>query len=552
MCLCPALKKQITVTIKETIQCNGEFLPSPMNTYLKTLLASLVLVTLLVGFSGAAHPAPPDISANQPSASSECCKSRHSEGKGNGSLELLTNVSAAIEAAGVSGGDYDARITRNLRFDALRIRAWTLHFSIREESFLDPSPKQLDHEFTYIAGGYQTPHGRIKLFWDHTCYNPSRKLTDEEKNGIHWNELGIGYETTGMMPGHKNEGITFDSDSEWLHSINWRASVSKIWMKTENDYEWIGKISIRDDVFRLVNHVFYVQLGLNSIYDDRGFTQSYFFEIGDRICFHQTVWLTPFLSYEHFHDWYGLGEGENFFFAGLRLEMGLGHEKPKNTSDQPIQNISWAPEFHITGGYATILDNEHYGHSSDFALDLDLIKLKHDKILSLNTYVGILTIPDDLNPYIIQYQVGPSLQLALDNSELRIFYSYSCLYGVDYTGVMRSYNLVGLELKNRCTSHWNWNATIGGYPSTKDFDYWGDLQGGVDYLFRKEGITPYMDCSVRYLQGDSSELGYALEAGVKIPYRRGSGRLYIRWQDDVDVFRYGKGTQTLLGIRFRF
>jgi hypothetical protein len=340
LCLCPALKKQVTVTIKETIQCNGEFLPSLMNTYLKTLLASLVLVTLLVGFSGAAHPATPDISANQPSASSECCKSRHSEGKGNGSLELLTHVSAAIEAAGVSGGDYDARITRNLRFDALRIRAWTLHFSIREESFLDPSPKQLDHEFTYIAGGYQTPHGRIKLFWDHTCYNPSRKLTDEEKNGIHWNELGIGYETTGMMPGHKNEGITFDSDSEWLHSINWRASVSKIWMKTENDYEWIGKISIRDDVFRLVNHVFYVQLGLNPIYDDRGFTQSYFFEIGDRICFHQTVWLTPFLSYEHFHDWYGLGEGEDFFFAGLRLEMGLGHEKPKNTSDQPIQNIS--------------------------------------------------------------------------------------------------------------------------------------------------------------------------------------------------------------------
>lgn len=172
--------------------------------------------------------------------------------------------------------------------------------------------------------------------------------------------------------------------------------------------------------------------------------------------------------------------------------------------------------------------------------------------MSLNTYVGILTIPDDLNPYIIQYQVGPSLQLALDNSELRIFYSYSCLYGVDYTGLMRSYNLVGLELKNRCTSHWNWNVTIGGYPSTKDFDYWGDLQGRVDYLFRKEGITPYMDCSVRYLQGNSSELGYALEAGVKIPGRTGSGRLHIRWQDDVDVFRFGKGTQTLLGIRFRF
>ena len=520
--------------------------------YLKNLLASIGLVALSFGFGYPAHSDTRYKSANKTEALSEFHKTRQNESKGDASVRLLTDVNAAIEAAGVSGGDYRARITRKVQFDALRIKDWFLHLGFREESLLDPSPSQLDHELEYLGIGYKTAHGRIKLFWDHTCHNPSRKLPKRKRNDIHWNELGIGYETTGMMLGHKNDGIKFNSGSEWFNNINWRASLSKIWMRTENDYEWISKLGIRDDVFRMGNQVFYIQLSLNSIYDDRGINLNPCLEIGDRIRLKENISLSPFVSYKHFHDWYGLGEGEDFFSAGLRLEMGLGHENANNFSNLEKPKISWTPKFHINGGYTHFVDNDDYGYSSDFAIDLDILELDQDKTLSLNTYAGILTLPHDLNPHIVMYKIGPSLEIDLDNFDLRIFHSYSCLYGLEDTGVIRNYNLLVLELENNNASHWNWNVKIGVYPSTKNFNYWGDLRGSLGYDFYKKGITPYINFSGHYLQGKGSVFGYAIEAGGKIPGESGDFSVYLSFQDDFDVYRFGKGTQTLLGMRFKF
>ena len=516
------------------------------------LLVSIALPVLCLGFGYATHADTRYKSPNNPGVSSGFYKNKQNESKRDDSIRFLTDVNAAIEVAGVRGGDYIARITRNVQFDALRFRNWFLHFSFREESLLDPSPSQLDHELEYLGIGYEMARGRIKFFWDHTCHNPSRKLPKEKRNDIHWNEFGIGYETTGMMLGHKNDGIKFDSGSKLLNKINWRASLSKIWQRTENDYEWMFKLGVRDDVFRMGNQVFYIHFSLNSIYDDRGINLNPCLEIGDRIRLNENISLTPFVSYQYFHDWYSLGKGENFFSAGLGLEMGLCHKNPNHFSNPEKLKISWTPKIHIDGGYTTIFNNEDFGHSSDVALDLDLLKLGQDKTLSLDTYAGILTLPDDLNPYIVMYSIGPSLEVDLDNLDLRIFHSYSCLYGLADTGVIRNYNLLGLELKNNNVSHWDWNVKIGVYPSTKNFDYWGDLQGSLGYSLCKKGITPYINCSPHYLQGKSSVFGYAIEAGVEIPDKTGSLSVYLSFQDDFDVFRFGKGTQTFLGFRCKF
>jgi hypothetical protein len=67
-----------------------------------------------------------------------------------------------------------------------------------------------------------------------------------------------------------------------------------------------------------------------------------------------------------------------------------------------------------------------------------------------------------------------------------------------------------------------------------------------------ERIMPYLDFSGRYLQGGSSEVGHAIEAGLQIPGKTGVVSLYFRLQDDFDVFRYGQGAQKLLGIRLTF
>jgi len=519
--------------------------------YLIKLLVSIGLATLSLGFVCPAHPDTSHKSASETGALSESYTSRQNESKRDPSVKLLTDVNVAIEAAGVSGGDYNARITRKVQFDALRIKRWFLHFGFQEESLFDPSPSQLDHELEYLGIGYETARGRIRFFWDHTCHNPSRNLPEGERNDIHWNELGIRYETTGMMLGHKNDGIEFDSGSEWLNNINWRASLSKIFQSTENDYEWMFKLGIRDDVFRIGNQVFYIQLSLNSTYDDRGIKLNPSVEIGDRIRLSENISLIAFISYEHFYDWYSLGEGEDFFSAGLGLEMGLGHEKPNNFSNPEKRRISWAPRIHIDGGYAGIVDNEDYGYSSDVAFDVNLLKLGQDKIMSLNTYAGILTLPHDLNPYLVQYDIGPSLAIELNYFDLRIFHSYSCLYGLKDTGVIRNYNLLALELNNNA-SYWNWNVEIGVYPSTKNFNYWGDMRGSLGFNFPMKRITPYIKPSGHYLQGKSSLFGYAIEAGGKIPGESGDASLYVSFQDDVDVFRFGKGTQTLLGFRCEF
>ena len=520
--------------------------------YLTKLLASIGLATLSLGVAWSTHADTEYKSAKKPQVSWEVYKSRLNEIKRDFPMRFLTDVNAAIRAAGVSGGDYNASITREVQFDAFRIRNWFLHFGFREENLFDPSPSQLDHELEYLGIGYEMAHGRIKFFWDHTCHNPSRKLPEEKRNDIHWNELGIGYETIGMMLGHKNDGIEFNSGLEWLNSINWRASLSNIFQRSENEYEWMLKLGIRDDVFRIGNQVFYIQLNLDSIYDDRGITVNPFIEIGDRIRLSEHICLTAFISYEHFRDWYSIGEGEDFFSAGLGLEMGLGREKPDNFSNPGKLRIAWAPRIRINGGYASIVDNEDYGYSSDVSFDLELLKLGQDKTLTLNTYAGILTLPDDLNPYLVKYDVGPSLAVALDYLDLRIFHAYSCLYGLKDTGVIRNYNLLALELRNSFASYWNWDAGIGVYPSTKNFDYWGNLRGSLGFNVLIKGITPYINLSAHYLQGKSSLFGYAIEAGGKIRGGSGGLRLYVSFQDDFDVFKFGKGTQTLLGFRCEF
>jgi len=533
-----------------------ENLPGFSFQYLIKVSASIGLAALSLVFGCPAHADTTHRSANEPGVSLGFYKSRQNESKRNFSIRFLTDVNAAIEAAGVYGGDYNARITREVQFDALRIERWFLHFGFQEENLFDPSPSQLNHELEYLGIGYETAYGRIKLFWDHTCYNPSRKLPKEKRNDIHWNELGIGFETVGMMLGHKNDGIEFDSGFEWLNSINWRASASKIFQRTENKYEWILKLGVRDDVFKWGNHVFYIELEVDSTYDDRGIRLNPCVEMGDRIRLKENIALIPFVSYEHFHDWYSLGEGEDFFFAGLGLEMGLGHEKPDNLSNPEKLRISWTPRIHIDGGYASIVSNEDYGYSSDVNFDLDILRLGQNKTFSLNSYVGILTLPDDLNPYLVVYEIGPSLEIDSDIFDIRIFHSYSNLYGLTDTGVIRDYHLLGSELKNNYAFHWNlnwnWNVQIGGYPSTKNFDFWGDLRGSLGLNFRIKKITPYIHCSGHYLLGRSSVFGYAIEAGGKISGKSGDLRLYVSFQDDFDVFRFERGTQALLGFRCEF
>ena len=341
-----------------------------MNTYIKKSFAGFGLIVLSFAFTCVSYAYIRYEGTNKPITTSKFSLKRQNEKKRDAPVQFLTDVHASIDVAGIKGGNYTARIIRQVRFDLVRIRDIFLHFGFQEENLFESSSTQLDHEFRYLGIGYNTAKGRIGLFWDHTCYNPNRKLSPDKSNNIHWNEFGIEYKTTGLMLGHKNNKVRFDSQSEWLNAIHWGASLSKIMMKSENDYEWMVKLCLRDDLLRVASQVFFCQFSLNSIYGDRGINLNSSIEIGDRISFHlhKTVYLTPSVSYQHLYDWYSLGQGEDFLFAGFSLEMSLDQKKHTNFFNQEKAKSIWAPQFRINGGYANFIHNKIYGHKAIYPL----------------------------------------------------------------------------------------------------------------------------------------------------------------------------------------
>jgi hypothetical protein len=465
---------------------------------------------------------------------------------------FLTDVNVAFEVADVLKGDYTAKTAREIQFDIIKIGKLNFHFGLREDILFNSPPAQLDHVINYLKTAYEIFNGRIILLWDHTCHNPSIKLEEGNKNDIHWNELGIGYEGNGMMLGRKGEGITFSAGSAWINSINWKAFLSKIWMRTENDYDWILKIGIRDDLFRAGRHVFYTLTDLDTIYDNRGISFNSNIEVGDRYHFSEHSYLIAFLNYKHFNDWYDLDYEEDRFSAGLAFEMGLRGKSPPDHSDMKERNMSWEPALSVTGGYSDILGDNRYGHSSDLSIDLNMLKLKSDILFSFETYAGIITIPGELNPYWIKYEIGPSLKIDLDKGYLNMLYSYSSLYSVESDQSLKDYHKFSLQITKNMRTHWDINAGFGAYLSTSNFEYNGEVFGDLTFRLSPKGISPYVNCAFNYLEGRADLPGYGIETGLEIPGEKGTCVVYWRQQEDMDIFRYEEGKRTFLGIRCGF
>jgi len=508
-----------------------------MNARTVKILAVFILFILPVGFCPAAGLTNSDSNGPQPI--------------------FLTDVQVGIGIAGVSGGDYDLRTTGQVQFDILRLGKWFMHSEIQEISLFDPSPSQMDHTIRYLSAGWEADAGRFGFFWDHTCNDPTRNLPDAKNNVIRWNELGIGFVTHGMRLGHENDGIDFDSSSQWLNKLDWSISFSRVWMRNENDYNYMLKLGLRDDWLRIDNHVFFAQFKLNTIDSSRGTNFDPSVELGDRIRLGKNLRIVPYISYERFNDWYALDAEEEFFLYGLRLEAALGpdnsddlrqNKPPKDSflsSDQPPLR------FHVTGGYNTNLHGTHKSSSSsDLSIDLDLLEFDDDKVLTLNTYAGILTSSGGFEIQNVNYRIGPSLKINLADYYLRLFHSYSCLYGVDHSGVIRNCNLLGAELADDAQLSWSLQAAA--YPTTTNFDYDAHLQASLGYDLYAKGITPYVDGSLIYLIGDDSVTGNAVEAGLKIPGSLGSFVLYLRQENSFNVFRFDEGEQRWFGFRLVF
>jgi len=480
-------------------------------------------------------------------------------GPDNSQIRYVTDPHASIAVAGVSGGDYRLKTTREAQVDLIRYKDWFFHFGIQETSLFDYQPSQLDHQLYYFKIGQETDKGRISVYWDHTCNNPIRKFHDGKFNQIHWNEFGIGYETTGMQLGHENDGITFDDSSRWLNKIDYGAAFSWIWMRNDNDYKYMFKPEIRDDIVRFGPHVLYAQCKVIATYDDRGINYITSVEAGDRINLGRGTYLAPYVSYEYFHDCYGLDDGQDFYEAGLRLEASFGPDNspalPKNNFDYSgTSNKSlYSPlRYYVNGGYNQNLHGtKNRCNSSDMFFDLDVLKFDDNKILTVNSYAGLLSERGSFDLQNMNYKIGPSLKIDLADSYLRFFHSYSVLYGDDFEGLVKKYNLFGAEFGKVARLSWLFQTAV--YPVTTNFDYYSHFLATTNYDFTTgQLITPYVNGSLKYLLGNNSVFGNAVETGFKLTGEQGKFVLYVRHEDSYDVFRFGKGEQLWLGFRIIF
>lgn len=476
-------------------------------------------------------------------------------------FDFLPDVAAMVEVGGYvhNTPDYDLRVRRAIHFDLLRSNNWFVCFQFNERDIFGDGPRQYDHKLEYIGFGKElSGRGRLKLFCDHTCNNPPRKYgLDERFNQIHWTEIGIGFETSGMRLGHRSEGQT-----------NYMVSLSRIRRPTNCDYEWAFRLSLRRDAKAVRDHLFYAQFDLKSIYDGRGLTFSPKLEVGNRIQPSKfgNVSLIQFLSYEYQPDALGVDESEGFSMAGMRLEMALAQDGVEKLR---TERISFIPKLRIEGGYSYIHDNK-YVQSSDVRICTDCFEWA-GKTISANTYVGMLTRSKFGNPYQVKYEIGPSLRFEMDRKELWLNLAYASIYDVDTEESKRSYGRLDIELGNDKDSPLSWRIAPGLYLYTHHFDYWGDLAGSVrwDILSRFIGTKsseqskrpilegrkaiPYLGIDAHYLIGGDSNLGLAGEAGIIFQGGAGKFIFYLRWQDDIDPFRYGDDArQTMTGVRVEF
>ena len=513
------------------------------------LLAAIV--ALVIGRAGSAVSETNPVELDDGGAQSQPCQ-----------WEFIPDFSLSGEGALVLGNDlsHDAILRRSVEIDWLRRGNLVLSFHWADRTPLEAGPRALENSFEYLGVGYDTPYGRLKGFFRHTC---SQAVAQAFGNQMRWSEFGIGFVTEGARLGHFNDGISGDGSRAWLLLPSFDVSVASIGMTSNTEYSFRARGKVREDLYRIGPHVLYAQAGVDS-FSGSGSPWGASLELGDRMLLFSKLDLTLFCSFERIPHPNGVGtDAANVVLVGTRLTTRF----PESFAADSTTEL---PDMHVTGSYGTALNDE--GSDGDVGLALGVARLGNVSLWG-NGAIALQT-GGDLVPRYVLYDVGPSLRFEEEQYYVSLDYHYVTRHDTNQAEVdYRRYHSVGFGVSTNGMDVRRWdkerilaepaeprrvplngNVGAGVFLDQKQFEHnayiaaggrWDAVERGRNVLYARLDTRSYL--------GGSNLFGFRPETGYRRVGRAADFTLYMNYGSNMDPIRWDKDDGRLnVGVRFDY
>lgn len=239
---------------------------------------------------------------------------------GQGQMQLLPEIhGVAHYALHLQRRDFNARGEIELDFELLRLAPWTVFFYTNMN--FDARKQDLKPDKVNYSLQYGLTYAWSRYFLEGFVQNQQRLDTNifrgtQERANL----AGVRVGTSGMKPGHYNDGISFEGAKfQWLNKWNAQASLAHYFYNRDWQYLWNLAAQVRWDLLRWHRVVPYVQGEVNWR-SGGGRTDNaleYYVEPGLR--FHGILDLALYYRFNHREDvLFFRGPGENLSLVGIK------------------------------------------------------------------------------------------------------------------------------------------------------------------------------------------------------------------------------------------
>lgn len=502
---------------------------------------------------------------------------------------FMPSLSFLIDAGIYSGNDLSHTMLTNRTFslDILRYNNIVLSMFVdeertyreTEESNLDPWIIHYNMDYGNIRWEFKDG-ASISYFVDHQCNNIMNR-EDIGPRELRYYGMGFKWESPGMRPGHKNDGVVFNKASSFsfLSKLDYMFLISYCLANGYTErfrYDMLIRGGLRYDALRIYNLIPYIEGAATAIIDeDYGrarFDRS--FETGIRAHLSSGD-LTPFIGYIHKKD-AEIYNGTTLrgWLMGLRFESMLYDYSTQEEKEIEPVAAAFIPEIHLLVQYSKFLFNDDLNFSHRLDVRADLVRIDDIFIFADNGLLHNSPGRGGLWPYYLDTRTGGGMGYLLNKHNLifESFYEYVRFDDGNHSrGYRQRFQTAGLRIMSRnmkpgyinygidFSKDWGveWLNRVGWILSAssviRDLNYpyssrflaraqWDILRYGI--------IIPYLALQAAGFEGDGSLWEYSAESGARI-YDRLPLLLffqyYYRTEEDINNNLYRH--QFMFGIR---
>ena len=466
-------------------------------------------------------------------------------------LLFLPEVAVLLDGGKYFSNDfnYSAVSHRALTFDILRYNNFVMATYINEETRYRDSfgvkydPWIAHYDMDFFSLRYEFKYGSLSYFLDHLCSNKINE-GDIGLRELRWYGTGIRFESNGIRPGHKDNGIAFKRSDAFSFLNNFNCMLSVVYCLSNGynkrfiyDLFVIGLL--RYDIVRLYNFVPYIEGSFRAITDEDYSRVRYdrAIEGGIRINYHN-IDITPYFAYAYKNDVEIYNDpGMDYYVAGLRVESVLcDYYNPENSGKDSHPVL---PEIHFLGQYAKYIVNKYMNVNHKFNIDIDLLKFDNFSVFVNNSLRHDSAGQGGLFPRFMEVYAEGGIAYRFNGADILVEpnYRYDRLDdGNQFRGYRQRSETAGLRLRNlkmrtgyvndgisfkdhgfEWLNKFGWQISGNKIIRDRYYPYDWDLsvKGQWD-IFRKNLFIPYLAVQTRYLRGDESVWEYSAVTGARV------------------------------------